>query len=1557
MQRSIFLAIAGTFIIAGCGKEESKPPVVVVINQQGQNDPKQPNGTQPKSEANPLPSIDVPVKPLTAQEKYDSAVARAFRHLSEKNEAEALAALQEAQAAQDTDFIKSEIERLKARQARAAAAEQTAQDIQAVLNAGRAAEAAKLCVAALEQFGEGDAAANLMKLKRQADALCAAQGTKQKYLEDAEAARAAKNYRAAILAFDQAAANGIDVTDLKPNYEGLRNRLDRYDEQRARAAELRRDPGKLEDAIAALEAARQEWDTPQVVQEIDEAKIALANRRDRLAVADFEVIGDVGMPLAGRTIAEEMLPHFKGRFDLVERSQFGALLQDLKIEAGDLQTNERGRSELCRLAKARYLVVGSVSRLYGVSVNARLVDAQCGLIVQTAKIVAATPEELVGKLPALARILQMTDEQKIAYEQEIAKAATIEPPAPAPLPPPPAAPAVDVSVAPIIVFTPRPPVLGPIVVDDFRRIPPPAPQPLAVVFVEAAPWRDRALFVSVELGDNLFRRGRFREAQRQFEFALTLAPGREEVRLRIDNCRPFVPPPPAVIVPPRPRLAVLPFAEIGTPGFVPLGTGAWAADALAPYFYPAYDIIDRGEVFWWMGRLGLTLRDVVTDPSARLGLARAMGVRYFFTGYLQETASFDAVTQIIDAEFNSLVGSGAIHVHSPYEMKLRLGELANLTLLPPAQREVFVQQTVVVERRVQEAQIHIGKGKWSLAIGIYREVLETRPNAIDVRFALLEAERRQRQWEIEEARRIAFEQEQARIRAEQERQAALAAEAERQRRAALSIEVDVNLLGKHRQEAQVSLLFQARNAAKGGNFALAINLFEGAGNFNRTPELNQELAAARAQAAEAERIRIVQEQAAREAAMRQQRERELDVARQALEAEQQRQAEVESVRRATEKAQADAAYQRLLDQAQQAQAKAQYDVAVSALQTARTLRPSAEIDQMISSALIDQARADAAKKGDDEKRKLETQLAAERERRVKAEQEAASNKAKYEAAMKQARAALAEKRYDEAKSQFQIASLTLRTDDAVQGLRQADDEIAKAKAVTDAARQAREAQQKKDADVARLIGEARAAAAAKQFDKAIQGLNAAISLKPGSVEAQAELVKTQQARDDYAAQARRDAAAANAAKNNSARFAQAIDRARAAIKLNKFDDAAQAIADARTIDPSNAEFKKVQQELTDARSAFAANQKMRDEEMRKQQIAGAADAARKAILAKQYDEADKAVADLRRLSPIDPQIVSLTQQIADGRKAMAASAEAAKRQAAYDAAMKSGQTALDAKKYTEAAQQFTLALQNKPNDPNATQLLATARAAALADAEAAKRKMDYTDAMTRGKSLMASKQYAQAADAFAAALKFEPNDPAATQGLNEAKLAQVPPKKDPPKTDPAKAAYDQHMAAARAAFAMKKYADAMNEAAAAYSAIKDPEAAKLYNDAKALLTPAKVDPPKKDPPKVDPPKKDPPKADPQAHLNQLLRDAAAAESQGHYADALKDYQEAQKSVPNNADVKKKIDFCKGMAEGQKDLQMGRFAEAAAAIDQCLKLYPNDANAKKYLQLAREKKKM
>src|SRR5262249_48705137 len=169
------------------------------------------------------------------------------------------------------------------------------------------------------------------------------------------------------------------------------------------------DPAGLEDALAALQEAQKAWDTLQVRQDIDDCTLALQKRRDRLSVADFEVRGDVGFADAGRTVAEELLPAFKGRYDLVEREPLGEVVAQLKLEASALADDEGGRREVGKLAKVRYLVLGSVSRVSGIVVSARLVDVRTGLVVQTAKVVGASPDEVLAQLPQLAGVLQMTD--------------------------------------------------------------------------------------------------------------------------------------------------------------------------------------------------------------------------------------------------------------------------------------------------------------------------------------------------------------------------------------------------------------------------------------------------------------------------------------------------------------------------------------------------------------------------------------------------------------------------------------------------------------------------------------------------------------------------------------------------------------------------------------------------------------------------------------------------------------------------------------------------------------------------------------------------------------------------------------------------------------------------------------------------------------------------------------------------------------------------------------------------------------------------------------------
>ncbi len=175
----------------------------------------------------------------------------------------------------------------------------------------------------------------------------------------------------------------------------------------------------------------------------------------------------------------------------------------------------------------------------------------------------------------------------------------------------------------------------------------------------------------IELGDNLFRRGRFREAQVQFELALNAGCDRRDVEIRIDRCRPFLPPPPppeiivvAPLAPRRPRIAILDLAVIGDPNVVPPVLGPWTADNLAPYFSDTYDVVDRDTVCWYMNRLGLSLRDVLTDAIARRWLKAGQlgGAASSSSATLVRTASFVVTTHLVDAEFGYEYGQGSVHV-------------------------------------------------------------------------------------------------------------------------------------------------------------------------------------------------------------------------------------------------------------------------------------------------------------------------------------------------------------------------------------------------------------------------------------------------------------------------------------------------------------------------------------------------------------------------------------------------------------------------------------------------------------------------------------------------------------------------------------------------------------------------------------------------------------------------------------------------------------------------------------------------------------------------------
>ena len=1212
--RSLALPLLGA-VLFGCGgqqrtrvepkDEDARPPVVVDPKPSGEShgDAK---GTAKGNDDGPptnAPDLQIPAPVLSKDDKYNGALLDAINALSDKKFAEALTALESARAISDTEQVRNEIEKVKRLMEEDRAAEQTKRDIQTVLNDGKADDAAKLAGSGLATFGGGDRAEEIAKLKREADAVAVAPldapARQTRFLQEGDQAYRDKNLRAAVIAYDQALQQGDDPT-LRARLEEVRTTVSRYDDGRRRAAELRRDPSRLEDALAALNDAVRAWDTVQVRQEIDDCQFALQRRRDRIAVADFEVRGDIGIPFAGRVLAEELLPYFKPRFDLVERTQLRSVLDELRLEGSEVADRDEARQEVGRLAKVRYLVVGSVTPFSGLSVNARLIEVKTGLVVQTAKFIANDPKDLMRRMQSVAAVLMMSDEQKIAFEAELTRRAgdEIKPVVlAAALPPPPPVPEPNVVlVAPpaLVIWTQRPAPVGGLVIEDFGRIPPPPAEPpafaLDVLIVKDNPLRQRMLQLNIEIGDNLFRRGHYREAHRHFELAFSLSNRNVDIGVRIDRCRELLPPPPppvvvigappppiVVVTPVRPRIAIFNFLVDAPPGLVPIGCDNWIADQLAACYAPTHDVIDRGEVCWWMGRLGITMRDVLNDPASRVALAQALNAQFFIFGGMKHTASFDVTTTMIDAQNGGKTGGGAIHVQDQNEMKLRLPELVRQTLGTKEQAQEIARQGADSEKVIAEARKQLQAGRYAEASQTARAGLRNYPNSPALQSIQVEADKRAEQARLEEARRQEQERQAAAAALAKKRQEELARQADEARRKAETEaksrdQTAIRTRDAERQRAHDELLIRARTAAKAGNSAQAVSLYESAIALKPGDADYRELAQVKLQSEEAAKAAAAENAKLKADAEARAKAAQLAEARAKVDAERKQREAADAEKLRQQEARDLAEQNRLIAQGNDLMKKGDYATAASVFQSAERIKKNPEVDKLIAQANDAVARLEAAeKKGQQAKADLEKKLAAEKAAREKVDAEAKQKQDAYQKYLSEAQKAFAEKRYDAALASYNEAGKLFRTDAVLAGQKQVADAKAHDAAGIAADKRKQEEEQGRQANLARLLKDGQTALDAKQYDKALSLLGEAKKLAPTSVDVQAALSKAQLARDA----ALKAESAAEAEKKRQAEYARLLKDGRDALTAKKYDDAIKSFGEVLKLQPGDRDASRI----------------------------------------------------------------------------------------------------------------------------------------------------------------------------------------------------------------------------------------------------------------------------------------------------------------------------------------------------------------------------------------------
>src|SRR5262249_52906378 len=181
LMHRLFLAfslctLAASFVLTGCtqsdkpgalaqdkpdkvspGESKPIPPGELKPIPKGGDDPESPALTETKTDPDTLPVLPTLSAP-TGADRYEAALSKAFLFMAEGKDSEALDQLNEARAAQETDFVKSEIDRLQARNTRKEAALKAADAIKEVIDAGKGPEASKLAADALAQYGDSDLA-------------------------------------------------------------------------------------------------------------------------------------------------------------------------------------------------------------------------------------------------------------------------------------------------------------------------------------------------------------------------------------------------------------------------------------------------------------------------------------------------------------------------------------------------------------------------------------------------------------------------------------------------------------------------------------------------------------------------------------------------------------------------------------------------------------------------------------------------------------------------------------------------------------------------------------------------------------------------------------------------------------------------------------------------------------------------------------------------------------------------------------------------------------------------------------------------------------------------------------------------------------------------------------------------------------------------------------------------------------------------------------------------------------------------------------------------------
>jgi tetratricopeptide (TPR) repeat protein len=842
----------------------------------------------------------------------------------------------------------------------------------------------------------------------------------------------------------------------------------------------------------------------------------------------------------------------------------------------------------------------------------------------------------------------------------------------------------------------------------------------------------------------------------------------------------------------------------------------------------------------------------------------------------------------------------------------------------------------------------------------------------------VELEFRSRRSSVEAAQVAAWQQQSAAYQAERERQIALAAAAQGAREQArrdlqFATELQRQQLLRQQALAQQALIAQAQAAQAQNMLAQRAALLQTAAAIQRNEQVMAQLAQARAAAAIAQQQQMAAERAkVIDQIHRQQAAQVMAVQAQVAAAVQKQQAERQAVIK-TIATNLQTEYDQFVSVGKQAQAKGNYPGAVSAFENAKRIKPSAEIDGLLSGALLAQARAEAALKGELQKQRFEAGYAKEQLRQQEITTAAAARQAQYVAAYKRAQQAYELKAYEEAAKAYREALAYQQTQEAQAALQKAEAELSRARLAGDIAAKQKEADGKKLATAAEKLADGRSAIARGDIAKALVDLRTAAALKPGDVEIQKSLA------DAEALQAKA-ATAARDQKEREDRLA-ALQRNLAVgeqnLKAKQYDAAIVAFTAAVRLDPKNPnanaglqQAQALQKETLKDATALAAAKKKRDEYEIAMRKGGAAAGLR------QYADALGFYQQAQTLLPGDAASAGMILEMK--QKVQVASVPAkndaatkkdpvVKKSAQVDQMLAKARAAIQAKDLDGAAKLLADATAADPTDPDVKAVRAEYDAArrqvAAADAEAKKNQTAYLQSLRDASNALAAKKYDVAVREAKEALAAKPGDPAATKILNDAQKAQDAAATAAADTEKKKDAYDAAIRAGRTAYAARKFDEAARAFEEALQAKPgDPTATQslaiVKKAAAAAATAANDESKKKD------------------AYDAAMTAGRAALAKKDYDAAIKSFTDALRADPGDptatallkqardahatpapptapaVDPKRKELYDAWMAHAEKLMTARKFTDAVEAFQNALRAMPGDAAATKGLAEAR-----